>query len=412
MPRLLPPHATLEHLKNEAKALHRAHLERTGDACATLRNVQRFRHATDGQIYAATVALTEVQFALAMDYGFSGWQELRRAVLAMRPGEGYRAETEGKAFILPNCPVGHRESSRFASAFSMALSYLGAPADYVSIVGDSGLAFILQADASHTPYDRGGRQLDIGWWPNDPWGAALRLDFLRDVYGFSFHQLSMDLPAFRADPALHYRTHHEAAVLESLRAGYPVIASAPDVSLAVGFDTGTPPLLGQLACIDTPQVNRLEKYPWLAIVLVESGEPIDRREADREALGFAVGLGRDQVDLSHLPGKSGGARSWRLWAEQLADADLCGPSFYHANVVGNLKQNRAGAAAYLRAMATRYGSPVRESLLRAASRYDDVLARLQAADVGDRESLIGVIESSSALELQAQDAMAEAAAAI
>jgi hypothetical protein len=43
---------------------------------------------------------------------------------------------------LPDPPAGISNPDRFAAAISMALSWLEAPADYETISGDSGPAFI------------------------------------------------------------------------------------------------------------------------------------------------------------------------------------------------------------------------------------------------------------------------------
>ena len=73
MTRVLPPHPNVDHLKNEAKALHKAHKNREAATCKTLRLLHRFRDASDEQILAAKLALNEALFALAMDYGFKDW---------------------------------------------------------------------------------------------------------------------------------------------------------------------------------------------------------------------------------------------------------------------------------------------------------------------------------------------------
>ncbi|MCY2930118.1 MAG: hypothetical protein NTV86_11620 [Planctomycetota bacterium] len=78
----LPPKPSLEQLKKEAKDLRKAH--RAGDAscCEILRRLHRFAAASDAAILAADVPLKEVQFALAMHYGFKTWQELSSHVVA------------------------------------------------------------------------------------------------------------------------------------------------------------------------------------------------------------------------------------------------------------------------------------------------------------------------------------------
>ena len=309
MARFLPPQADLEHLKNEAKALHKAHRQRKPEACQVLRHLHRFRDASDEEILSADVPLTEAQFALAMDYGFAGWQELRQAVLGLKPAADHVPEPRGDAMILPNPVPGVGGGNRFVAAYSMALSYLGAPADYETVAGDSGTAFILQADSVHKPYNTNVKVLDMGWWPLAPWGAVMRLDFLSRVYGAAMRRLATVHDEYKADPAAHYRKYHQAEVMASLRAGRPVVAVERDTRVVFGFDEGTPPLVGQLACKAEPELTRLGEFPWVVIVLGEPGEPMDRRQADAEALDFGIRLGRDGVDLSDLPGKSTGRQS-------------------------------------------------------------------------------------------------------
>ncbi|HIJ72683.1 MAG TPA: hypothetical protein HPP83_01145 [Candidatus Hydrogenedentes bacterium] len=405
----LPPQPNLDHLKNEAKALQKAHQNKDPGVCEVLRHLHRVRDVSDERILSASVPLTEAQFALAMEYGFADWQELRDAVLSIKPAADYAPEAEGDAMILPNPPAGLGGGHWFPSAFSLALTYLGAAADPPTVAGDSGLAFILQADSLHHPYDTDIPQLDMGWWPLDSWGAELRLGFLGEAAGIGLRVLPKNVNEYRADPALHYRKYHETEVTASLRAGRPAIAVTRDLHVVFGGDGGNPPLLGQLSCETNANLQRLGAFPWHVIVLDEPGEPMSRREADRAALDFAVRLSRDEVDLGHLPGKSAGVRSWELWLAQLRDPELCGPHFYHANVVGHLWQNRTAAVAYLKAMAGRHEESVASRLLNAARTYEKVLEELQKANTskeafatGDgRGELVKRIERMAGIESEA-----------
>ena len=78
----LPARPNLNYLKNEAKRLHKAHARAEPKVCELFRHMQRFADASDEQILGADVQLTDVQFALAMDYGFVSWQALKQAVLS------------------------------------------------------------------------------------------------------------------------------------------------------------------------------------------------------------------------------------------------------------------------------------------------------------------------------------------
>jgi len=418
MTRFLPPHPNLEHLKHEAKALHKAHQQKQPDACPVLRHVHRFNQAGDDDIFTAHVSRAECQFALAQEYGFSGWHELRRTVQQFNIGDDYQPDAGSDARMLPDVPPGLGKGDRYAAAFSMLFTYLDKQVDYQTVLGDSGLAFILQADALHRPHGANVNQLDIGWWPLDPWGAQLRLPFLGKVYGISLQVLPTFLAEYREDPVRHYHTYHETAIIDSLLAGHPTIGTIDgyDVYLIAGYDSGNLPLLGQLSCLDRLDVQRLGHLPFIVFVPGEPNPRIDRHEADKQALTFAVALGRDEVDLTHLPGRSSGKRSWALWLAQLADDNLCGPHFYHANVLGQLCHRRPDAAGYLRAMSTRSAAPAGGRLRAAADLYDQVVATLQHAEVNaavfhtidGRRRLIDIIQTASEYETQAIDVIEEA----
>jgi len=81
----LPSRPSLEHLKNQAKDLLKAH--RAGDraACETLHVLRRFGGASDEDIVASDVTLQEVQHALAVDYGFRDWAMLRKYYSRVKP---------------------------------------------------------------------------------------------------------------------------------------------------------------------------------------------------------------------------------------------------------------------------------------------------------------------------------------
>jgi len=83
MPKSLPTKPNLEHLKNEAKALLKSHKDRDPSACNTLKLLRRFSGASESEIMGAGISLQEAQFALALDYGYKSWNELRRHVMSV-----------------------------------------------------------------------------------------------------------------------------------------------------------------------------------------------------------------------------------------------------------------------------------------------------------------------------------------
>lgn len=80
MTRILPDRPSLEHLKNEAKALLKSHQTADAGCCSALRLLNRFSDSSNAAILAANVTLHEAQLALALDYGFNGWEALRAGV--------------------------------------------------------------------------------------------------------------------------------------------------------------------------------------------------------------------------------------------------------------------------------------------------------------------------------------------
>ena len=80
MTRPLPPRPNLTQLKHQAKDLLGAHARGEAGVCATLRGLRRFAKTSDENILAADLALHEAQYALAIQYGFSSWDALKKHV--------------------------------------------------------------------------------------------------------------------------------------------------------------------------------------------------------------------------------------------------------------------------------------------------------------------------------------------
>lgn len=75
----LPPEPSLEHLKYQAKDLRREHAARDRAAAQRLREFHpRFSKASDEEIFAAKLSLSDAQLAIAREYGFASWPRLKR----------------------------------------------------------------------------------------------------------------------------------------------------------------------------------------------------------------------------------------------------------------------------------------------------------------------------------------------
>ena len=82
----LPASPSLERLRKQAKSLLKAHRRRDPSACDVLRQLRQFADRSDDDILDAPLKLDDVQFALAMDYGFKNWAELKEGVRLQRSG--------------------------------------------------------------------------------------------------------------------------------------------------------------------------------------------------------------------------------------------------------------------------------------------------------------------------------------
>ena len=79
--RPLPSNPNLEHLKYQAKDLLKDHAARDPRAAQRLREFHpRFGPATDAEIFASPLKLSDAQLAIARESGFSSWERLKRRV--------------------------------------------------------------------------------------------------------------------------------------------------------------------------------------------------------------------------------------------------------------------------------------------------------------------------------------------
>jgi hypothetical protein len=84
MGRSLPPNPNLDHLKRKAKRVLRAVRAGTAHEVTLLRQVSKYAKASEAEI-RDSVTLLEVQHALALDYGYSGWAALKADVESRTP---------------------------------------------------------------------------------------------------------------------------------------------------------------------------------------------------------------------------------------------------------------------------------------------------------------------------------------
>lgn len=81
MSKSLPTAPSMEHLKKQAKDLRKSHKNRNPECCKILKLLHQFSALTNDGVFDAKVSLNEAQLALALNYGFKSWSELKRQVL-------------------------------------------------------------------------------------------------------------------------------------------------------------------------------------------------------------------------------------------------------------------------------------------------------------------------------------------
>jgi hypothetical protein len=78
----------LEHLKYQAKDLLNGHAARNPEVAQRMREFHpRFVGSTDDEIFAAHLRLSDVQLAIAREFGFPSWARLKRHIEKPRPSE-------------------------------------------------------------------------------------------------------------------------------------------------------------------------------------------------------------------------------------------------------------------------------------------------------------------------------------
>ncbi len=83
--RPLPPQPSLEHLKNQAKDLLKAHKSSDPEAAPRLRkSLPRFSESSDEQILGSTLSLRDAQTVIAHEYGFDSYVDLRQHVTQLQ----------------------------------------------------------------------------------------------------------------------------------------------------------------------------------------------------------------------------------------------------------------------------------------------------------------------------------------
>lgn len=290
----LPAKPSLVHLRKQAKGLLKS--QRTGDVAKArlLRHLSRFVKAADVEILAADVTLHEAQVAVAMEYGFATWQELRSHVRQQRLSseatlEAVRLRSEHE--------IGEYAGAGVPLGVAAALNHAGEDIDYMDFVAATGWAFSFgYAYGDISPAFmavRGDPRADgpfevFAWLPK------------RLGYGYEM------APTQEPDRLWPF-------VVKHVNAGTPIMSEHIDGGLISGcreangkrqvyFD-GT---------VGTGWTNVEDLHPYGAYVLVKESDALPPGRLAREALKRAVKMGR-------TPGACGAAQGLAALKAYLLD---------------------------------------------------------------------------------------------
>ena len=315
----------------------------------------------------------------------------------------------------------------YARGLELVLNYLGHDVDYVTIMGDIGLAFIIQGEENSINVIGGA--VDVGWWPLEPLGI-IRLNFLEKTVGREIQEIKLPWSETKYEPVSTYKQWFEPMVNSSVENGKPCLVRAGSAwYIVTGYDDGEWPLIGMCPNEEEGKekiyrVDHESMAPYASLAVGEATPTIERTEADLEALKFAIALHREQVlgtEIEYrgeypLRRADEYGKYWRTghtslssWIACLEDTDHWGQPFWHSNVVAHLHWNRNTAVRYLRTMQKRHPEAIATLLEHAMQKYEAVIGKLKTVDtsgealssVQGRGKLVSSVKEISNLESQA-----------
>ena len=368
---------------------------------------RRLRRILHGPARRMTVRLTLVSVGALVLIGCLG---LPRLAHRDADGNGAIPGDLPESALLDFAPVFDPSTTEFGNGLAIVLGHVGERIDYTTLMGDLGLAFILQASETDAVIDGAP---DAGWWPLSPECLPTLLSHLEPVVGRSIAVYAVDYEVFRQDPAAAYRQSLELPLKQSIATGRPVLANHGFWKLITGYDTEDPPLIGYCPSAQRPEPSERIPYPWMLVTVGEQTDRLSRAAADIRVLQLAVSLGGDAIEMPR--GYRTGQQAFAVWAKSLRDTVHKGEPRWHANVIGHLHRYRTCASDYLESMAQRHSPEVATHLTAAAELYREEIAVLDDAERGDvlmtasgRLQLAQRVERMAEMEARAVGRMADA----
>lgn len=370
MTTLLPERPDLGQLKRQAKDLFKAHQHGDASVCAVLRQLHRFDGSPDTDILTSDLKLHEVQFAIALDYGFSSWDALKHHIERIPSAKPIVHRENGEVWIdgIPKLDWSNPGECTFIGALLRALNRIGEPINYIDLMGLSGASF--RFCFAH---------------PN--WDFSSVDGMLDHDHG----QVAMDALGYEVSWA-EGESEMRDAFKKSIDDGRPALgidlAVAPEWGVIAGYADEGKTLLCR-TYFDGPgdDYARTERIPWLNYIIGARKPAPTRRESFLASLGVAVTVAHAEGFTSFGGGVyKRGLEGLSIWASDLAEEsrfDSSNPDLLRRHkeinqfIYDSLVDARTTAAQYVRRHSEVLGNGFRERLLRLASLYDEIVAELQ-----------------------------------
>jgi hypothetical protein len=361
MSRSLPVRPSLVQLKHQAKDLRLAAREGAADAIATLRQLRRLAGASAESIARERISLSEAQYALALDYGFASWPELKAHVEEARSRRGHSTRRADGGVVIEGFEQarwggGSRRQCSTLATLALVSERSGDDTDYDYLMGASGAAFRVQMSegllcpsSPHASCGFNCAELAARAWGNE--------------VTFMATQEEADRPAARA-------------VIEgSISRGVPVLYEKEESSLIVGHTPAE--LLLRRYSADDPGYDTMQEWPWrIGIASAKHGRP-ELGAVLADSLRLAVQL----FETAQVGRYRCGREAYAHWRELLlddggferkTDREWFGAALGNAHTLECLADARGAAANYLSSMLEHTPAAARPAIERAAHEYGEI----------------------------------------
>lgn len=364
--KLLPAQASLENLRNQAKALQKQH--RNGEPDALRRVTAVLENAP------SPLKLHDAQFVLAREYGLPSWPKLVEHVEGRQPSARV-LRREGRVWIdgVPRLRWGASPEPTYLGALEAAFRAGERPLDLTTLMGDSGLAFRLRwATRDHGQAWCGSGP--CGEWPEEV--AALNA---ATGYVFAWQEPERGAPV---------SPEHVQRIVEHIDRGWPILGfgAKHDMAVIFGYEAqGERLLLSDYWASEEPSVMSTNDAKSVGLFMQRIDPPLPRAAAVRAGLELALRRWREGVVQDSSTGATyhygqAGYDKWILdleRVESLSDEQRGNLFFLNGWTYSSLYGARSQhAAKYLRAHAECLPVTSRGAIEDAARRYDELRERL------------------------------------